>query len=101
MPIEIDDRTYPLIIQTMRGEVSDADVEKMFAYYDAMLEKSTHHAIVVHSPREASILTAAQRRRAAEWSKGHAEKIRKHNVGTSLVLYSAVARGAVTALNWL
>jgi hypothetical protein len=100
--IEISDALFPIIVQTMHVEVSDADVDMMIAWYDRHFEKKMgRHAILVYSTPEHRTMNAGQRKRLSVWQKEIEARTREFCVCSAVVLHSAFQRGAFTALTWV
>ncbi len=101
--ITFDESCLPLLIQTMEGQTTDADIEEMIAWYGEFFARhgGEPYATVVHALPSHGGLNATQRRRVAEWRSSLDERTTGRSLGTAIVLHSAFQRGALTALNWL
>lgn len=99
--ITIDDSLYPVIVQTMHGVVCDEDLDAMMSWYERFLRDGRRHALIVHAEAGHRPLTAAQRKRIADWQNRVIDRARPSSVGTAVILESAVQRGALTTLNWI
>jgi hypothetical protein len=99
--IIVDSSLFPLVIQRFGSDVHDDDLEYMIRQFEVMLCGGRRYALLVYCGVNANVMTARQRRRVSEWYRACAEQVRRINVATAVVIESALARGAMTAFNWL
>ena len=92
---------FPLVIQRFGRDVTDEDIENMIRQFTVMMHGGRRYALLVYCDERANVMSARQRRRVSEWYRECAEQVRRINVGTAVVIESALVRGAMTAMNWL
>ncbi len=101
--IEFETRWFPLVLQRWPAEVTDADLDEFFRALDEIARRAqrqhVHYAVVVWG--RSTDIDAARRRRIARWVRAQPPELRERNIGSFLVLSSAMQRGAVTALRWI
>jgi hypothetical protein len=101
--IELETRWFPLILQRWPADITDPDLDEFFRALDEIARRAQrqqlHYAVVVWG--RSTDLDASRRRRIARWVRAQPPELRARNVGSFLVLASAMQRGAVTALRWI
>jgi hypothetical protein len=99
--INIDSSRFPLVVQRFSRDVTDEDVEAMIQKFELMFHGGRRYALLVYCDADANVMSARQRRRVSDWYRECADQVRRINVGTAVVIESALVRGAMTAFNWL
>jgi hypothetical protein len=101
--IELETRWFPLILQRWPADITDPDLDEFFRALDDIARRAQrqqlHYAVVVWG--RSTDIDASRRRRIARWVRAQPPELRERNVGSFLVLSSAMQRGAVTALRWI
>jgi hypothetical protein len=100
MPLQQDDSAWPLVIDTSSGAATDDDIERYVAAHDRYLARRELYAAVLDA-RGADQMSAAHRRRVAQWLTEHREELRRYHVALAFVSSSALIRGVLTAIYWL
>lgn len=98
--ITIDESRWPLVVMTIVGTPTDAEV-------DAMLEGSARN--LRRSGRQVGILDLTradrpppvQRKKHAAWMNENAELLRARSAGMAFVITSPLVRGILTAIMWI
>ena len=99
--IIVDSSLFPLVIQRFGRDVHDDDLENMIRRFQVLFHGGRRYALLVYCEEEANVMTARQRKRVSQWYRECADQVRRINVGTAVVIESALVRGAMTAFNWL
>ena len=95
---EMTPRVYRL---TLPAAPSDEELERYIEARIAFAESCAHRHAWVVDARELGRVSAKQRRRFAEHLELVEDCDARWNVGSAIVLTSAIARGVVTAVVWL
>ena len=99
--IEFDVSLWPLVLETMPGQLQIEDIVYLQESYEAVFAAPTRHALVVDTTTLESIPDATLRRRMKEFEDGRRPIIRERNIGSGIVLSNSLVRGAYTALRWI
>jgi hypothetical protein len=98
--IEIDERSWPIVIFTFRGAVTAGELEDYLTASERILAKGARYGGIVLvadlKPFDGPLI-----RRQATWIKEHEPALRKQSVGVALVLDSPMMRGMLRAILWL
>jgi hypothetical protein len=100
MPSEFDDSHAPLLRITAIGDNSDQDIEDRVAFLDKHLQRGRPIALVFDT-REATPVSAVQRRRWADWLRSQDAALRRLGAGCAVVTSSIVMRGIFTGIFWI
>jgi len=98
--IEIDVSLWPVVRCTPRGRVADGDYEAMFARFEKLWAKGDRFFTITDT-RFSDRGTALQRQLIGEWMKKNAATIKRHSLGSIVIVESALVRGALTAIGWV
>jgi hypothetical protein len=91
MPLHLDLHTWPVVLITHVGEVSDLEVDTQLAEADAIFARRERHAIVFDS-RHAGKVSPYMRDRTKAWLGAHEEQMRQFTVGNAFVFSSPALR---------
>ncbi|MCC6644131.1 MAG: hypothetical protein IT374_00985 [Polyangiaceae bacterium] len=97
---EFDDRRFPLVVVRTPAEFRDADLTEVFRRFEANFARRERYALLLDTTPVLHVPTAKQRAMISTWEKAHVADTRRWNVGTALVVTSALVRGVLTALAW-
>lgn len=100
MPTDFDDSRAPLLRITARGENSDQDIEDRIAFVDRHLGRG-RPVVLVFDTREATPVSAVQRRRWGEWLRTQDAALRRVGAGCAVVTSSVIMRGIFTGIFWI
>jgi hypothetical protein len=98
--ITFDESRLPLVVVTFRGTVTAEEFEEYLRLRCVNLARRKPTAVVVDS-RKMVTMSAAQRKRQAEWIDSNREDLRLFTRGTAFVINNPLMRGALTAILWL
>lgn len=98
--ITFDESRLPLVVVTFRGTASTAEFEEYLRLLRVNLGRRQPTAVVVDS-RKMVTMSAAQRKRQAEWIDSNREDLLRFTRGTAFVINNPLMRGALTAIFWL
>lgn len=99
--ILVDTSRFPLVVQRFTKGFDDDDIESMIRRFELLFHGGARYALLVYCDPDAQVVSARQRKRVSQWYEHRKDVVRAINVGTAVVIESALVRGAVTALNWL
>lgn len=99
-PIVVDRSRHPLIVTTLTGKPTLADVQAHQREMDGLLAENRRYGMLVDMRAAESGDREAQRQFAA-WMKANRPRIEKLTVGSALVLAGAVPRAALSAVLWM
>src|SRR3954463_4208186 len=96
-----DDSRWPRVTMTWPAEpLSDEAFREMLARNSAYTHRGQPY-VIIHDARKADRPTPPQRAWAAEQQRVDAEPARRTLRGVAVVVASALAAGAITAINWI
>jgi hypothetical protein len=98
--ISFDERRWPLVRITFRGNASDDEFDGYLARMTQLVSRGQKIATLLDA-RGTGAVSPVQRKKQAEWQKRHADALRRNVVGTAFVIDSSLVRGALTAILWL
>ncbi|MFT5353910.1 MAG: hypothetical protein ACI9KE_001110 [Polyangiales bacterium] len=98
--ITFDESRLPLVVVTFRGTVTAEEFEEYLRLLCVNLARRKPTAVVVDS-RKMVTMSAAQRKRQAEWIDSNREDLCLFTRGTAFVINNSLMRGALTAIFWL
>lgn len=100
--VELRTELFPLVITTLRGRPTDAQMETYFVAFERIVARKRPFASLVDTTALEMVPTAAQRKRIAdvqaEWVAKHGTEM---GLGVAMVVQNTLIRGAITALHWL
>lgn len=99
--IRFDVSMWPLVLVTMPGELHLDDIGYLQQSYEAVFAAPKRHALIVDTSTLVSVPDATLRRQMKAFEDGRRSIIREKNIGSAIVLSSAIVRGAYTALRWI
>jgi hypothetical protein len=78
-----------------------ADIQHMQACYELVFAAPTRHALIVDTTTIEKVPDASMRRQMKAFEDSRRQIIREKNIGSAIVIQSALIRGAYTALRWI
>jgi hypothetical protein len=100
VPIDIDEGRAPILYITYRGQIANAEVQRVVDAVPRWTGRGAPFAIVVNT-LEAEPLSAEQRRMLATTLNEDGKAQERTLRACAVILRSAVMRGVLTALTWL
>lgn len=97
----VDDRFFPLVVNTIPEKLDVAHLPAFFAKTQAILERREPYITISDVTRTRELPTAVVRRQLADWSTRYDAMMKQYAMGTAIVIESAMIRGGLTALFWL
>jgi hypothetical protein len=73
----------------------------MQACYELVFAAPTRHALIVDTTTIEKVPDASMRRQMKAFEDSRRQIIREKNIGSAIVIQSALIRGAYTALRWI
>lgn len=104
MPIEVDERGFPLVLVRVYGAATDRELHGYLRHMESLIERAYNtgqRVVHVYDTRGALLTSAAQRKTMGDWMKTHDVDNRETCGGFAFVFESAIVRGALTAILWL
>ena len=98
---EFDDSLFPLVVVRTPAQFEDADFAALFHRFEKNFQRGERYALLLDTTPVTTVPTAKQRAIISTWEKAHFDETRRWNVGTALVVTSALVRGVLTALAWI
>lgn len=99
--MKLDCSLFPLVRQVLASGGNEREaVETLIEGYRRLFRLGRRFGLLVLAVDDDAIPDPLSRRRWCEWEKADAVWIARYNVGTALVVRSAMQRGALTAMNW-
>jgi hypothetical protein len=100
--LRFDVDVFPVITVVFAEDgCSDEDIEHMIRGFQGVLRRREKFSVIIDGGGLTAIPNARQRARAAEYEREAEAVIRQFNVGSALVVDSALGRGVITALRWI
>lgn len=99
----VDVRRYPLVLVRMAGKIADAQFEEYLTFMESLPNVDNdpnYHGVLLFDMSEAAPLSAAQRRRQAEWVMAQREERMNSRTDVGFVLSNGILRGALQAVFW-
>lgn len=100
MPMNANERDWPILLCEAVGESTDEDIEAYLRLLEEVLRRRERHVLIVDATR-GKAMKGTHRQRIAAWNKRNAEALRLYRAGLVLVTDSAMLRGIVTAIYWI
>ncbi|MDH3726691.1 MAG: hypothetical protein OER77_04095 [Myxococcales bacterium] len=92
---------WPLVVISMPPVMIEDDIIYMRECYEHVFAAPTRHALIVDTTKIARVPEATMRRQLKEFEDGNRPIIREKNIGSAIIIQSAIVRGAYTALRWI
>lgn len=99
--LRFDVSMWPLTVITMPPVMTVADIEYMQECYELVFAAPKRHALIVDTTTLVRVPDATHRRRMKAFEDSRRQIIREKNIGSAIIIQSAVVRGAYTALRWI
>ncbi|MEZ4374359.1 MAG: hypothetical protein R3B07_26295 [Polyangiaceae bacterium] len=99
-PLDLQTRSWPLLILTVGDGASDDDWVQVIEAYRITTTFPRKHVLLVDARAMSQAPSATQRRILAEW-QGHGENVDGVLLCTVLVVPSSAVRASLTAVNWI
>ncbi len=99
--LRFDVSIWPLAVITMPTVLTEADIEYMQACYELVFAAPMRHALIVDTTTIVRVPDATLRRRMKAFEDSRRPIIREKNIGSAIVIQSAIVRGGYTALRWI
>lgn len=92
---------WPLAVATFSDGFADDDYDAMFAHFNEAFARRERFVTLNDVRAQKSMPNAKQRARVAEWTRKIEPLIAQYSLGYAIVVLSPIARGALTAIDWL
>ena len=97
----VDDRYFPLVINTIGPRLEPGHLAPFFAASEAVLRRREPYVTISDVSATRELPNAIVRRELAEWSKEFEPLMQQFTIGSAIVIQSTLIRGGLTALFWL
>jgi len=97
----VDDRYFPLVVNTLPERIRAEHLPAFFAKSEAILRRGEAYVTISDTTLCRELPNAVVRRELADWSKEFEPLMKRHTVGSAIVITSPLVRGGLTALFWL
>jgi hypothetical protein len=95
--IRVEDSRWPLVVVTFDGAPSEEEFSRYLEEMLGLLSRQERHAYVVDA-RRGTLLPRELRQRQGEWLRENKDEIRRHCLGTAVVINSGVLRFVLTTI---
>ncbi len=99
--LRFDVSMWPLTVISMPPVMAQADIKYMQDCYEHVFAAPTRHALIVDATTFVRVPDATLRRQMKAFEDSRRPIIREKNIGSAIIIQSAVVRGAYTALRWI
>jgi hypothetical protein len=99
--VTLDESLRPLLVLTFHGEVGPHELDRHLEALAATLRRGTEPCVLVYDAMNATMPSAAQRKRQAEWIREHTAMLRQKTIASVFAIGSSLLRGAITAIFWV
>jgi len=99
--LKFDVSLWPLSLMTMPPILTVADIAYMQECYELVFSAPMRHALIVDTTTLDGVPDATLRRQMKAFEDSRRLVIRQKNIGSAIIIQSAVVRGAYTALRWI
>ena len=97
---EIDEAGFPLVVATVRGQVTSEVISAYFARLDAWCLDGRRYASILNITR-IEMPSAAERKQIVEAIADRHTALARSCIGVAIVVTNPLIRGAVTAILWM
>jgi hypothetical protein len=87
----ISTETWPIVVHTMEGSPTDAEIDAYIAEANTILLRKQKHSVVMDS-RKAGMVSSYARKRTKEWLAEHFDAVHTYCAGTAYVFSSPALR---------
>lgn len=99
--LRFDVSMWPLAIITMPPVLTVPDIKYMQDCYEQVFAAPNRHALIVDTTPFVRVPDATLRREMKAFEDSRRPIIREKNIGSAIIIQSALTRGAYTALRWI
>ena len=99
--LRFDVSMWPLAVITMPPVLTVADIEYMQECYEQVFAAPKRHALIVNTTTLVRVPDATLRKVTKAFEDSRRQIIREKNIGSAIIIQSALTRGAYTALRWI
>ncbi|MBW1757092.1 MAG: hypothetical protein JRJ80_13095 [Deltaproteobacteria bacterium] len=99
--LKFDVSMWPLVVITLPPVTTTDDIEYMQRCYEHVFAAPTRHALIVDTTSIVRVPDAMLRQQMKAFEDSRRPIIRQKNIGSAIVIQSALARGGYTALRWI
>jgi hypothetical protein len=92
---------WPLVVITLPPVTTTDDIEYMQRCYEHVFAAPARHALIVDTTSIVRVPDAMLRQQMKAFEDSRRPIIRQKNIGSAIVIQSALARGGYTALRWI
>ncbi len=92
---------FPLVLTSLVGEPTRADVEVLFRGFERLYEGDRRFVVLSDLRGITAVPGAAERQWIAQWTERNKPNTRRLHLGSALLVKGALVRGALTAIQWL
>jgi hypothetical protein len=92
---------WPLLVLIADDDPTDEDIDGMFRQYEAVFARKERFAALTDARRVRKIPNAIMRAKIGAWVQNKAPLVLEFSVGHATVITNPIARGGMTAINWL
>lgn len=98
---QVDDRYFPLVVNIIPERIHAEHLPAFFAKSEAILRRGQPYVTISDTTACRELPNAVVRKALADWSKAFEPLMKRHTVGSAIVITSPLMRGGLTALFWL
>ena len=99
--LKFDVSMWPLVVLTMPPVTTTDDIEYMQRCYEHVFAAPARHALIVDTTPIVRVPDAMLRQQMKAFEDSRRPIIRQKNIGSAIVIQSALSRGGYTALRWI
>ena len=99
--LKFDVSMWPLVVITLPPVTATDDIEYMQRCYEHVFAAPARHALIVDTTSIVRVPDAMLRQQMKAFEDSRRPIIRQKNIGSAIVIQSALARGGYTALRWI
>jgi len=99
--LKFDVSMWPLVVITLPPVTTTDDIEYMQRCYEHVFAAPARHALIVDTTSIVRVPDAMLRQQMKAFEDSRRPIIRQKNIGSAIVIQSALARGGYTALRWI
>ena len=100
-PVEVDDAAWPLAVMVVPARLDAPAIMSMFRGMDWLFARGSRFALVVDTRALSRLPNAVERRLLVQELSNRDALEARFNVGNGIILTSMMARGVLTAIQWL
>jgi len=101
--VKLVESTFPFLVMVMGERADEAEIRSMDATFRELFAQGQRYVLLNVPPKNQTAVAAKERKMITDWAnQPHVQEgVTRCCVGSAIMVTSAVARGALTAILWV